>query len=105
MKKIVVATLTAASICAAGFAAHADEFTLDLTKINPHTEKGQQAIRIWKTQVADAYCGPVDMPQPLDLMDYRISCQQAAKADAQARIDAAFARQEAALRHRVVASN
>ena len=105
MKKIVVATLTAAAIGMAGFAAQADEFTLDLKKINPNTAEGQRAIENWKTEIALAYCGPIDMPQPLDLIEYRAKCQLATRADAQARFDAAYARREAMLNIRVVASN
>ena len=47
------------------------EFTLDLKKINPNTAEGQRAIENWKTEIALAYCGPIDMPQPLDLIEYR----------------------------------
>ena len=104
MKKILIAALAASALGCAGFAAHADEFTLDLKRIDPATAKGQAAMALWKTQVADAYCGPVQMPQPLDLAEQRAKCQVAVKADAQARIDAALARQQAALKYRVLAS-
>jgi UrcA family protein len=90
--KTVLAALAAAAVGMTGFAAHADEFSLDLKKVNPATEQGQKQIRLWKNQVADAYCGPVDMYQPLDLEGVRLRCQMAVKADAQARIDAAEAR-------------
>jgi UrcA family protein len=101
MKKIAVATLTAAAIGFAGFAAQADEFSLDLSKINVNTAQGQRALEQWKTQVALAQCGPVDMPQPIDLADARAKCQIAVRIQAQALIDAALARQEAALTLRV----
>lgn len=90
--KILIAALAAASVGMTGFAAHADEFSLDLRKVNPNTAAGKAEIRLWKNQVADAYCGPVDMIQPLDLEGTRLKCQMAVKADAQAKIDAAQAR-------------
>ena len=104
MKKIVIAALAASALGLAGFAAHADEFTLDLKKVDPATPKGQAAINLWKAQVADAYCGPVEMLQPLDLADQRAKCQAAIKAQAQSRIDAAAAHTQAALTYRVLAS-
>jgi UrcA family protein len=90
--KTVLAALAAAAIGMTSFAAHADEFSLDLKKVNPATEQGKSAIRLWKNQVADAYCGPMDMAQPLDLEGARLKCQMAVKADAQAKIDSAEAR-------------
>jgi UrcA family protein len=90
--KTVLAALAAASIGMAGFAAHAEDYTLDLKKIDPATAKGRSEIKLWKTQVADAVCGPMDMIQPLDLEGVRLKCQMAVKADAQAKIDAAEAR-------------
>ena len=92
--KTLLAALAAASVGMTGLAAHADEFSLDLKKVNPATAEGQAQIRLWKNQVADAYCGPMDMIQPLDLEGTRLKCQMAVKADAQARIDAAEARIE-----------
>ena len=92
--KTLLAALAAASVGMTGLAAHADEFSLDLKKVNPDTAQGRAQIRLWKNQVADAYCGPIDMIQPLDLEGTRLKCQMAVKADAQARIDAAEARIE-----------
>ena len=90
--KTLLAALVAASIGMAGFAAHAEDYTLDLKKIDPATAKGRAEIKLWKTQVAEAVCGPMDMLQPLDLDGTRLKCQMAVKADAQAKIDAAEAR-------------
>ena len=90
--KTVLAALAAASIAMTGFAAHAEDFTLDLKKVNPSTHAGKTEIRLWKDQVANAECGPMDMIQPLDLTGTRLKCQMAVKADAQAKIAAVEAR-------------
>jgi UrcA family protein len=99
--KIAIALITAASLSLAGFAAQAEDFTLDLSKVNPATAHGQAAIKLWKAQVADAYCGPVEMAQPLELYSVRAKCQAAVNADSQARLDKALARQQAMVRTRV----
>ena len=92
MKSYIAAGLAAGALAMAASAAVAEDFTLDLKKVDPHTAQGQAAVQAWESQVADAYCGPVDMPQPLDLVASRKSCRIAVKADSEARINAAQAR-------------
>lgn len=98
MRRIAVASLTALAVCTTALAAHADEFTFNLKKHDPNTPKGQRAIEHWKTEVAEAYCGPLGMPEPIDLTNQRQTCQAAVKANTQATLDAAYARQVAVLK-------
>jgi len=97
--KTLLAALVAGSIGMAGLAAHAEDYTLDLKKADPATKQGKAEIRLWKTQVAEAVCGPMDMAQPLDLEGTRLKCQMAVKADAQAKIDAMESRLAAERAH------
>jgi UrcA family protein len=103
MKRIAVVSITALALSASALAAHADEFTFDLKKHDPATAAGQKAIAHWKNQVAEAYCGPLGLPEPIDLTDQRASCQAAVKVQTQAKLDAAYARQVAVLRYKAPA--
>ena len=99
--KLLALSALAAALSAAPMTALAQEFTLDLSKVDRNTPEGQERIAEWKLSVAESYCGPVDMPQPIDLANVRAKCQVDIKAQAQARIDAAYARQETVVRYTV----
>jgi UrcA family protein len=73
--KFIAAVAAVATLTAAPFAAQADELSLDLRKIDVNSHHGQVKIENWITARANEVCGPVDMPQPLDLVQYRVTCQ------------------------------
>jgi UrcA family protein len=97
--KTLALGVLAVLLCAQPQCSHAETYRLDLRYIRPDLPMGQQQLEQWKQQVAIAYCGPVDMPQPLDLSIARKRCQEDVRADAQAQIDAAFARRETRLHY------
>ena len=93
MKKFA-AILAVATMSAAPIAASADTFGLDLKRIDPNSHHGQMKIESWIAEHADEVCGPVDMPQPLDLIQYRRECQADFRAKAWAAVNRAIARNE-----------
>lgn len=92
--KLLSVAATAAALTLAPLAAHAFEFTLDLRGVDPNTERGRQLIRNWIDETAVNYCGPVNMPQPLELISVRSSCQVEAKAMARAAVEEALERNQ-----------
>jgi UrcA family protein len=92
--KMLLAVAAVATLSAAPVIASADEFTLDLRKIDVNTHHGQLKAEAWISERANEVCGPVDMPQPLDLREYRANCHANFRAAAWAAIDRALARNE-----------
>jgi len=93
-----------AMLVAAPAAANADDLTLDLRRINVNSHHGQLKIEAWIGERADEACGPVEMPQPLDLRQYRQACQANFRAAAWAAVDRAVARNESKVRADILAS-
>lgn len=92
--KFITAVAVIATLSAAPLVASADELTLDLRKIDVNTHQGQLKAEAWIAERANEVCGPVDMPQPLDLVQYRQTCQANFRAAAWAAINRALARNE-----------
>lgn len=92
--KLFAAVAAIATLSAVPLAAFADELSLDLRKIDVNTRHGQLKAEAWISERANEVCGPVDMPQPLDLVQYRQTCQANFRAAAWAAIDRAIARNE-----------
>jgi UrcA family protein len=92
--KLLTAVAVVATLSATPIVASADEFTLDLRKVDVNTHHGQLKAEAWISERAHELCGPVDMPQPLELREYRANCQANFRAAAWAAIDRALARNE-----------
>ena len=92
--KLLTAVAVVATLSAAPIVASADEFTLDLRKVDVNTRHGQLKAEAWISERAHELCGPVDMPQPLELREYRANCQANFHAAAWAAINRALARNE-----------
>lgn len=72
----LLSALAAATLVIAPTTAQAFEFTLDLRRVNVNTDRGQQQISDWVEEVVVNFCGPIDMPQPLEMLKVRTKCQQ-----------------------------
>jgi UrcA family protein len=96
MKKFAL-IVAVATLSAAPFAAVADEFGLDLKYIDANSHHGQRKIANWIDEHAFEVCGPVDMPQPIDLLKYRRECQADFRSMAWSAVNRAIARNDARL--------
>ena len=92
--KLFAAVATIATLSAAPLVASAREFSLDLRKIDISSHHGQAKVEAWISENAELACGPVDMPQPLEMRDYRQACHANFRAAAWAAVDRAVARNE-----------
>jgi UrcA family protein len=102
--KLLLAVAAAATLSAAPLVASADDLTLNLRKLDLNTRHGQLKAEAWISERANEVCGPVDMPQPLDLVQYRQTCHANFRAAAWAAIDRAIARNESKVSAGAVAS-
>ncbi len=92
--KLLAAVAAVATLSAVPVIASADDTYLDLRRIDVNTHHGQLKAEAWISEHANEACGPVDMPQPLELRQIRANCQANYRAAAWAAINRALARNE-----------